>query len=204
MRGWSALALLTLAAAACREAPRPDAATDSLPAAAAAIPVPADTAAAVSAFVQGFYDWYVFTSPSTGEPDWRSIPKAITEREAAFDSSLADALEEDTRAQREDTTGNIVGIEFDPFLNAQDICGRYVAGPVRRGETGFLVYVVAACDGRSDSLPSLVAEVMARGGAWVFTNFLYPGEPASDLRTVLADLRRDREPSGTSPPKPSP
>jgi hypothetical protein len=184
------IAAVALAASACREAPRPDAGADSLPP--AAVAVPADSAASATAFVQGFYDWYVFTNPTTGEPDWRSIPKAITEREAAFDSSLADALEEDARAQREDTTGNIVGIEFDPFLAAQDICGRYVAGAVRRGASGFLVDVFAECEGRRDTMPNPVAEVAARGGAWVFTNFHYPGEPATDLRTVLTDLRRDR------------
>lgn len=190
MRAGSALALLALAAA-CREAPRPDAAADSLPAAAAAIPVPADTAAAVSAFVQGFYDWYVLHDTATGELDWRGIRSAITTREAAFDSSLVDALEEDERAQREDTTGNIVGLEFDPFLNAQDICGRYVAGTVRRDAGGFLVNVFAACGGRRDSLPNLVASVAGREGSWVFMNLLYPGEPATDLRTALADLRRE-------------
>lgn len=196
------VAALALTASACRETPRPAVGTPG--SALASAPVPADTAAVVTAFVQGFYDWYVFTNPATGEPDWRSIPKAITEREAAFDSSLADALEDDERAQREDTTGNIVGLEFDPFLNAQDICGRYVARTVHRGGQGFLVDVFGACDGRNDSLPNLVSEVAARGGAWVFTNFRYPGEPATDLRSVLAELRGNREPPGTGAPRRSP
>ena len=66
-----------------------------------------------------------------------------------------------------------------PFLAAQDICGPYVTGAVRRGANVFLVDVFGECGGRRDSVPNPVAEVAARGGTWVFTNFLYPGEPAT-------------------------
>jgi len=59
-----------------------------------------------------------------------------------------------------------------------------------------LVELRGNCAGRTDSVPDVLAELHGSPGAWVFTNFRYPGRN-SDLMKDLEELRRQRE----APPK---
>src|SRR5689334_6354600 len=80
-----------------------------------------------SDFVQKFYNWYVpIALKTTKEP---SSDLAIAKRGSLFDPPLLSALKADAEAAR-NSPGDIVGLDFDPFLNAQDPSKKYVAGDV--------------------------------------------------------------------------
>jgi hypothetical protein len=144
----------------------------------------------VRGFVQEFYDWYVQID-DRGRSDSAS-DLALKRRPSAFDTLLASRLKEDSRAKAK-AKGEIVGLEFDPFLNSQDPCDRYEVVTVRSKAQSYLVDVrgVGGC-GKHDEA-DLVAEVVFKNGKWLFTNFHYPGPPAFDLLTALKQLRDDRK-----------
>jgi hypothetical protein len=50
---------------------------------------------------------------------------------------------------------------------------------------------VGGCEEHKDA--DVVAEVVSRDGAWLFTNFQYPRSGGGDLRTVLKQLRDERK-----------
>jgi hypothetical protein len=141
-------------------------------------------------FVQEFYDWYV--PIAVNGHSGRASDLALQSRHSAFDSSLAGQLKEDSSAQAK-VQGDIVGLDFDPFVAAQDPCERYEVVNVRSKAQSYLVDVrgVGGCEKHSE--PDLTAEVVFNNGAWLFTNFHYPGPLASDLLTILKKLRADRQ-----------
>jgi hypothetical protein len=142
------------------------------------------------AFVQGFYDWYVPESRQTSSD--RPSDLVLKQRSSAFDSALSRELKEDADAQSR-VQGEIVGLDFDPFLAAQDPCERYEVVGVQKNAESYLVTVrgVGGCENHQD--PDVAAEVIARDGAWLFTNFHYPRSGGGDLLTILNKLRDDRK-----------
>jgi Protein of unknown function (DUF3828) len=140
-------------------------------------------------FVQEFYDWYVPASANSHV----GLPSdiALQSRPSAFDVSLARQLKEDSDVQTK-VPGEIVGLDFDPFLSAQDPCERYEVVDVHREAGNYLVSVrgVGGCEKHDDA--DVVAEVVSKNGAWLFTNFHYPRLSSTDLLTVLKKLRDDR------------
>src|SRR5262245_41509392 len=79
-----------------------------------------DSALAASSreFVQKFYKSYVpkALAGHTG-PAWQF---AIDNMSASFDGGLLEALKDDLAAQAQSSGDDIVGLDFDPFLNSQD------------------------------------------------------------------------------------
>src|SRR5437588_560107 len=76
-------------------------------------------------FVQSFYDWYVTEAlKDNGGP---ASDFALRHRGSVFDPELLQQLKEDSEAQAK-AKGEIVGLDFDPFLNSQDPGEQYVAG----------------------------------------------------------------------------
>ena len=148
---------------------------------------PSDTDA-VRDFVQKFYDWYV---PSSRASSDRPAEIVLRERPSAFDSTLARGLKEDSDAQSK-VAGDIVGLDFDPFLAAQDPCERYELVGVRKSGESYLATVrgVGGCENHEEA--DVDAEVISRDGAWVFTNVRYP-RLGGDLLTTLQKLRDDRK-----------
>ena len=142
----------------------------------------ASDTAAVRAFVQQFYDWYL---PQT------NVEVAIRDRPNAFAPELYRALKADDDAQTKEPAV-IVGLDFDPFTASQDPCARYEARQIMKKGTSYEVDVVAQCDGKWDDHPSVVAKVERQGGTWVFADFRYPHQP-DGLLTTLKRLKKDRE-----------
>ena len=134
-------------------------------------------------FVQRFYDWYV--------QHGTVMDSAVAHQPSVLSPTLLAALRADEEAQAKNTE-EVTGLDFDPFVNSQDPCERYVAGtPVPSGQH-FRVDVFGVCDGKKSKTPDLVAEIEPKGDAWVFVNFYYP-ESKTDLRTVLKRLLTSRQ-----------
>jgi hypothetical protein len=140
-----------------------------------------------SAFAQKFYDWYgPIALKTTKEP---SSNLAIARRGALFDPPLLGALKADAEALRK-SSGDIVGLDFDPFLYTQDIEDKYVVGAVTESAGLYRVDVYPVQKGKREKKPSVVAELKPVKDTFVFTNFLYGDE--GDLLAVLKQLADDR------------
>jgi hypothetical protein len=94
--------------------------------------------------------------------------------------------------RRQRTPREIVGLDGDPFLDAQDFCDAYTAGSARREGQHILVEVHGSCSGPSETPPDVVAELAPGASGWVFENFRYPRR-GSDLMKDLEELRRAPE-----------
>lgn len=139
-------------------------------------------------FVQRFYKWYAPTAlRHTAVP---AFGIALSERPSAFSHALLRALEVDSDAQA-NAEGIIVGLDFDPFLAAQDPCERYKAGEATWRAGHYLVPVYGVCSGKRHAKPDVVAEVGRVDQRWVFLDFRYPGNPPG-LMAVLETLREER------------
>jgi len=110
---------------------------------------------------------------------------------SSLDSELACALEADSAAQA-NALGEIVGLDFDPFLNTQDPYDRYAVGKVTRKGQRCLVDVYGVHSGKRSDRPDVVPELVRRHGSWVFMNFHYPRE-RTDLLSILKRLRQKRQ-----------
>jgi hypothetical protein len=141
-----------------------------------------------SDFVQKFYNWYVpIALKTTKEP---SSDLAIAKRGSLFEASLLRALKADAEAAR-NSPGDIVGLDFDPFLNAQDPSKKYVAGDVSESGGLYLVGVYSVDKGKRAAKPDVVAELKPAKDSFVFTNFRYGAD--GDLVAILKQLADDRE-----------
>lgn len=141
--------------------------------------------------VRKFYAWYV---PATPEGKWRGWDAVLKERGSSMTNELARALKEDFEAQSREKD-EIVGLDFDPFLASQDPCERYEVGKATRKEDRYWVEIYAVCAGKKRDKPDVIAELMPKGGSWVFANFRYPTEK-TDLLRVLKQLRAQRSKPG--------
>lgn len=143
---------------------------------------PAEVASA-RRFVQGFYDWYLpRVLKGKGDPEM----EAVKSKGAMFSPELRRALLEDRVAQSKDPT-EVVGLDFDPFLNSQDIAKTYKAGKVEHSGQRWLVSMYSSY---STKEPALAAQVEKGKQGWRFTNFLYGKD--GDLLGVLRKLKQDR------------
>ena len=95
--------------------------------------------------------------------------------------------------------GEIVGLDFDPVLAAQDIGERYEAGSPYRSGSGYRVPVYGVWNGKRNKRPDVVPELARVRGKWMFVNFHYANEKGvleSDLLRVLKELREQRRKDG--------
>ncbi len=140
-----------------------------------------------AAFTQKFYDWYVPILLKPGKTDASDV--AIAKRPALFDPPLLKALKEDAEAQAK-TPDDIVGLDFDPFVNAQDPDDKYVVGRVTEKDGLYLVEVYGLRKGKREKAVSVVAELKPAKDGFVFVNFSYGAD--GDLVQVLKSLADDR------------
>lgn len=139
-------------------------------------------------FVQGFYDWYV--PKALGEnvgPAWNLV---LRSRSSDLSPQLAQALREDSAAQAK-AKGEIVGLDFDPFLNSQDPGEHYEVGTITPNGGGYRVAIHGVWSGKKHEKADLVAVVAQKNGHWTFVNFDYP--EGRDLLVVLKSLRESRQ-----------
>jgi hypothetical protein len=142
------------------------------------------------AFVEAFYTWYV--------------PRAIAESSAAdrlanlrairsdLSSQLGGLLEGDYAAQSR--CRDMIGIDFDPFLNTQDPNFHYEVGAISRVGARYRAEIFRLVGGRRLEKPDLVAEFIHKGEHWLFVNFYYPeGDDLLKLLKIKEPCRRPRE-----------
>lgn len=140
-------------------------------------------------FVQNFYDWYVpkaLKAKAPG-PAWAI---AVKDKKSAFTPQLSQALKDDSDAQ-DKSPGEIVGLDFDPFLNSQDPAHHYQVGDVvLKGET-YWINIHRVSGAKKRVKPDIVAELMYKDGNCMFVNFHY--KDGGNLVTILNALRAERK-----------
>jgi hypothetical protein len=150
--------------------------------------VQANVDSSLKSFIGNFYRWYAHASSK--EDSMASWERAIEAKKASFDENLRKALKEDADAQRANP-GEIVGIDFDPFLGCQDPSkGVRCQRIARIKHEVFLVNLVDAGNGKL----RVQAKIIRKPGTWVFQNFLYPGN--GDLLTLLQRNKDSRRAAG--------
>lgn len=156
--------------------------------------VPEKSKQSCASFVQAFYDWYL---PRARKEDF--IQRALEHRKSSFSPELARAVREDYAAAAK-VPDEIVGLDFDPFLNTQDPARRYATGRVDLKGGRCWVSVYGMNHGKRSAEPDVTPELAKRNGQWIFVNFHYPAPSCSrcdNLLSLLDRLRRERERSGT-------
>lgn len=142
-------------------------------------------------FAQQFYDWYVpFTQKELPTP---ASDVALQRKPTMFNPDLLHALRIDSEAQAR-AKGELVGLDFDPFLGSQDPADHYEArhAKVNGGMCSVGVWRSSPTDTAAKmDKPEAVAELKQQNGHWQFVNFRYSvGGP--DLLHLLANLREER------------
>ena len=143
------------------------------------------TADSCRKFVQEFYNWY--------RSNGKTIQDALKKRASSFTPLLTQKLNIDEAASAA-SPGEVVGLDFDPFLNAQDIPDRCIVGKVTPKGNGYSVEVFEVFSGKKDAKPAVVPELAFKNGQWIFTNFVYPrdGGKSDNLLSVLKVLAAER------------
>lgn len=148
-------------------------------------------------FVQRFYNWYVPKALDVNET--HATDEALRSKGFGFTPELTKLLTEDSEAKAKHP-GEMVGLEFDPFLSSQDPSERFVVTDIgRKGGTYFVeVYGISSTGKRE----RVIAELVHKKDQWLFANFHYPrfeqssakdGEKTGDLLSILKRLRDVRK-----------
>lgn len=142
------------------------------------------------AFVQDFYTWY-------GKEEKKEHKVALDEfaietRPRLFSAEIIRGLKEDEAAQAK-VPDELVGLDFDPIANSQEDCSPFKVGAVSAADAGYRVMVYDSCADAKPAAPAVIVAVEKRNGAWLFVDFIYPGQ--GDLFSVLKGLKEEREKS---------
>ncbi len=137
--------------------------------------------------MQGFYDWY--TPKALADNAGPASDIALKSKSSVFGTKLLKALREDSAAAAK-AKGEIVGLDFDPFLNSQDPDSHYSVGKITRKGESYYVSVHSVSSGKLSAKADVIAKLEMHGGTWRFTNFIYLNGP--NLLSLLYDLKRDR------------
>lgn len=143
-------------------------------------------------FAQAFYDWYGPLTLKRLKGPASDI--ALQQKPDAFAPELLRALKTDSEAQAR-ASGDIVGLDFDPFVGGQDPADRYEARRVTlQGDTCSVEIWPVWRRGTStkSAKPDAVAQLIRARASWRFTNFVYPDVNAN-LKDVLSQLAQERK-----------
>jgi hypothetical protein len=147
-------------------------------------------------FVQEFYDWYVPKAAAFPDKRDKSLPRssdlALKRRRSSFSVALYRSLLENSRAQ--DKAAELVGLDYDPFLNSQDP-GDPPGDPYRASEVTersgkCFVKLYRTVSGKKEGKPNVIPELIYRRDRWVFVNFHFP--EGGNLLGILEELRKER------------
>jgi hypothetical protein len=127
-----------------------------------AVDVKNNEEASCRAFVQEFYDWYWNQFADKGG-DPRSRDDVLKRRPSLLSPELTRLIkkEEDEMS----ATGQIGNLDFDPFLNSQDMSGKFLVTSVQISNG----VCRATVKGSSEVRP----ELQKSGSTWIFVNFHY-------------------------------
>jgi hypothetical protein len=141
-------------------------------------------------FVQTFYNWYVpFARADHPHP---AFELALKRDSSIFSVELAKALRADAAAQAK-VSGEVAGLDCDPFLNSQDPDERYELGKVAQKGNHHLCALHGVSEGKKRPEPVVIAEVEERSGHWIFVNFHSPkgGDVLSLLKALSTGRRKN-------------
>jgi hypothetical protein len=153
---------------------------------------PADKEKSCQTFVQSFYSWY----PKQDINNVAASDRVLRYKKAILSPALYRGLKEDAEAQAK-AKGDLVGLDFDPFLNAQDTASRYDVGKVVCKNGTYWANVYGTWNGKKLKKPDVVPELTYQGGRWIFVNFHYPDSnlPVNEnLLSVLKVLKDEQQP----------
>src|SRR5205807_3501027 len=133
------------------------------------------------------YSWYLQQSRKSGGSD------LTLKRSSNFSQEILRGLAEDAAAQRK-SPQLIVGLDFDPILNAQDFADRYVGGKVTRSGDHYRADVYGISGGKKSRKPDVTPELVFEHGRWIFVNFHYGAKPKHpEEENLLSLLKAIRE-----------
>ena len=143
---------------------------------------------AARAVVRQFYPWYMaLRPPNNGD----QVEYAIQQKPSLFSQELKTKLHADFEAARK-SPGELVGLDFDPFLNAQDDPERMVVGnATMKGADCYVDVFRASKAGKKESdKPAVIPELAQKNGKWTFVNFHYPADGSSKEYELLGSLKQ--------------
>jgi hypothetical protein len=145
-------------------------------------------------FVQQFYDWYLAKEKALvkDQSQESAFEVTLTEKASSFTPELVKALQDDLAASKK-SADEVVGLDFDPFLNAQDTAEKYVVGEVHQKEDRYLVDVFGVWEGKKNPKPDVVPELALQNGKWILTNFHYEQTSTPENENLVSILRRLKE-----------
>jgi hypothetical protein len=145
-------------------------------------------------FVQQFYDWYLSFNTSKGKlpANGPSEEDVLRLRPQVLSPELLRMLKEDLEASKK-SSDDVVGLDFDPFLNTQDPSPKFKLErvTVKDGHCNAVVYGIRGGKKQEKVKP----ELTQGASGWVFVNFHYDSETPKDdnLIDILKSLREDRK-----------
>ena len=142
---------------------------------------PASDESSCRQYVQRFYNWY---SRQTGDPS----EKALVCKDYSFSPDLAAKLRED-RAASAKNPNEVVGLDFDPFVNSQEQAQRFEVGKISQKNGSYLADVYGYWDGKKSSKPDVVPELVLKSGGWQFVNFHYQASNDPTQENLLSVLK---------------
>lgn len=146
----------------------------------------AQSALSAKGFVQSFYTWYI--PQMTKNVPVPSDQRILKERASSFSPTLLAMLKEDLAASAK-VTDEIVGLDFDPYINGQDTPKRYLAGKVIPKDKCYWVEVFDLSSGKKGKDPAVIPEVKFVKGQWIFTNFHYPKTHIPENENLISILK---------------
>lgn len=143
--------------------------------------------------VQEFYTWYSNLAKNNSPKTKSPLEQAVVQKASCFSPSLLSQLKEDIKASSENP-GEVVGLDFDPILNSQDIATPYKVEEVAVKDAHYFAKVYGTLNGKKCTKPDVTPELVLSGGKWTFVNFHYDQDkPSTDLLEVLKQLRAERK-----------
>jgi len=155
-------------------------------------------------FVQKFYDWYNKLY-NTDLNDYKHkyseglITYVFKNKQQYFDQSLLNPYNDYDKAEPKDAD-EIVGLDFDPIMNAQDNGEDYQTGSVKQMGDKYFINIHAGMAGHSrisilKERVIITAEVVKENDLWKFVNFQYPpvNGRKNDLITTLINCKKEAE-----------
>lgn len=149
--------------------------------------VQAQSTTQADAFTKSFYDWYLQKGKN------RTTESVLLHKKEVLSPDLYKLLNADREAQAK-SPGELVGLGFDPFLNAQDVAQKYEFGKAVLKGSNYWIDVYGLWNGEKSKKPDLTAEINCSAAACQFVDFHYEEERPQDrsLIQVLKVLKKEK------------
>ena len=142
-------------------------------------------------FVQAFYDWYV---PHLIHGQGNSAYETVLRRKTKlFTSDLHAKLVDDFEASAKNPD-EVVGLDFDPFLNSQDPSEKFVVRNVVLKDHTCFASVRGVQSGKW--MERVTPQLVMQSESWQFADFHYAESDTaeeSSLLSILSNLKKLRE-----------